>query len=157
MLMICYTSEQTIYALIIFDQCKYIGIQIYITICFIIIFFTEQSQTWILTMINPHTATPHKYHTAKVAMEEMVEFVEEAPITGAITPAGKKRKRVEESHERFDRLCGSIEAVIASKARYTDSDNSAFLQMLDECLKKKPDHVRERLKIELLTHAYIAN
>ncbi|XP_017477365.1 PREDICTED: uncharacterized protein LOC108367288 [Rhagoletis zephyria] len=90
-------------------------------------------------------------------IEEMVEFVEEAPITGAITPAGRKRKRVKESHERFDRLCGSIEAVIASKARYTDSDNSAFLQMLDECLKKKPDHVRERLKIELLTHAYNAN
>lgn len=96
---------------------------------------------------------------------EILEDYLEAPLnlnesqSSADTPATKKnvkrRRMEEESHERFDRICGSIEAVISKKV--DASKNSAFLQMLDECLQKKPEDVQERLKIELLTYAFNSN
>ncbi|XP_036322513.1 uncharacterized protein LOC118736561 [Rhagoletis pomonella] len=71
---------------------------------------------------------------------------------------GVKRKHLEEeSHERFNRLCGSVESVIAAKKEHVSSKNATFLQMLDECLQKKPEDVQDRLKIELLAYIHNAN
>lgn len=69
-----------------------------------------------------------------------------------------KRQRLgNESRERFDRLCDTIETVIGAKSATVPSKNSAFLQMLDECLQKKPEEVQDRLKIELLSYVHNAN
>lgn len=70
--------------------------------------------------------------------------------------SSKRQRVVNESRERFDRLCGTIESVIATKAENAPSRNSAFLKLLDECLQKKSEEVQERLKIELLTLVYNA-
>lgn len=66
----------------------------------------------------------------------------------------KKSEEVQESkgaHERFIRLCGTIERVISAKE---ESKNKAFLTFLDELLQKKSEEVQESLKMEILNHVH---
>ena len=69
----------------------------------------------------------------------------------------KRQRLYNESLERFERLCGIIESIVAANVEEPQSRNTTFLQLLDEYLQKKPEEVQDRLKIELLNYVYNAN